>query len=435
MRSKAIVDRVGGFVNLLPKASYDRPAQKFVRDAVFGMMESQSLVVTEIARALSDGNSHFKANYKRVIRRLGEVNLEPAMMQQQARALDEVSDDTIVAIDIGDVAKPYSNELECLDRVADGSDGHVVKNGYGLIGAVAVNPWTEDKTPAPLELRLYSTRAEGWVSENALMKEVISDIHGRTGGMGIHTIDRGGDRGIILTHLFDLRQRFIVRMNRRHLTGEDDRIIDTAKREIVRGQLPYVAKIQRQADENDRARSELDLRFDFEPVKVTALTAKGVAHECWLVTAWALGRQNPIQLLTTVRVETTEDALKIITGYLSRWSVEETYRFVKSGLGLESMRCFSYGKLQNLVRLAYIVSSLIARMVRFSSWRAVFRRVALRLKKAPDHLYNWLYRGADACAELCRKHRAAILAANRPILSRRRPPLEQLGLFSAEFDQ
>ncbi|NJM55656.1 MAG: hypothetical protein HC841_06885 [Verrucomicrobiae bacterium] len=282
---------------------------------------SQSLVVTDIARALSSGNQDFKANYKRLGRRLGEVDLGPAMAQQQARALDEVSDDTIVAIDIGDVAKPYANEFECLDRVADGSDGHVVKNGYWLIGAVAVNPWTEDKTPAPLELRLYSTKSEGWVSENALIKEVISDIHGRTGGKGIHTIDRGGDRGILLLHLFELQQRFIVRMNRRHLTGEDDRIIDTAKREIQRGELPYVAKIQRQADEKDRERSEMDLRFDFESVKVTALKAKGIEHECWLVTAWALGRQNPIQLLTTVRVETSEDALKIITGYLSRWSV------------------------------------------------------------------------------------------------------------------
>jgi hypothetical protein len=202
MRSKAIVERVDGFVNLLPGATYDRPAKKFVRDGVFGMMESQSLVGTDIAPALSDGNREFKATYKRVIRRLGEVDLGPAMAQQQARALDEVRDDTIIAIDIGDVAKPFSNELECLDRVADGSDGHV-----------------------------------------------------------------------------------------------------------------------------------------------------------------------------------------------------------------------------------------IARMVRFSSWRAVFRRVALRLKKASDRLYNWFYRGADACAALCRKHRAAILAANRPILSRRRPPLEQMGLFSGEFDQ
>ncbi|NJM55654.1 MAG: hypothetical protein HC841_06875 [Verrucomicrobiae bacterium] len=114
---------------------------------------------------------------------------------------------------------------------------------------------------------------------------------------------------------------------------------------------------------------------------------------------------------------------------------QETYRFVKSGIGLESMRCFTYAKLENLVRLAFIVSSLISRMVRYSSWRAVFRRVALRLKKASDHLYNWLYRAADACAELCRRHRAEILAANRPILSRRRPPLEQMGLFSKEWDQ
>ena len=98
------------------------------------------------------------------------------------------------------------------------------------------------------------------------------------------------------------------------------------------------------------------------------------------------------------------------------------------------MRCFSFGKLQNLTRAVFLVASIIARMSAFSSWRSLFSRVALRLKRSPNKLYNWLYRAADACAELVKKHLNQLLAANRPVFHKRRSGPFQPFLFGVEVE-
>lgn len=161
MKSDAIVNRINDFVNCLPKNSYDRPSQKFIREFIVGMMISQSTILTNIARALPTNNSDFKPNYKRLNRRLDEVDLTVAYEQQKGRAFAEIRDDTVITIDMGEITKPYAKKLECLSKVADGSDDHRVKPGYGLLGAVAVNPKRLEKTPEPLELQIFSCESGG----------------------------------------------------------------------------------------------------------------------------------------------------------------------------------------------------------------------------------------------------------------------------------
>ena len=106
MKSVAIVDRLNCFVNSLPCKFYDRPAKKFVREFIAGMMISKSTVLTNIVRSLSTNKDDFKPNYKRINRRLGEVDLTVAYEEQQRRAFGEISDDTVIAIDPGEITKP-----------------------------------------------------------------------------------------------------------------------------------------------------------------------------------------------------------------------------------------------------------------------------------------------------------------------------------------
>jgi hypothetical protein len=434
MKSEAIVGRINDFVNCLPENSYDRPAQKFIREFIAGMMISQSTVLTNIARALSTTNADFKPNYKRLNRRLDEVDLTAAYEQQKGRAFAEIGSDTVIAIDLGEITKPYAKKLECLAKVADGSDEHRVKPGYGLLGAVAVNPKRLDKTPEPLELQIYSSESCDFVSENALLKEFISDVHSRAKGRGIHVIDRGGDRGILLKHYFELNQKFVIRLKDRYLINEGGETIPVGKRrQIHRDNLKFSSVIRRESDIHDRKRSAMNIRYDFEKVTVAGL--KKVDHECYLVTTWSVDSKRPIELLTSIPVTTADQALEVIINYLSRWSVEETYRFYKAGAGLEEMRLFSFDKLKNLIRASFLTASIVARMARYTSWQRLFSRVALRLKKAPSDLYNWLYRGADACSDLLKKHLNLLLAANDTIFHQRKSDgFFQRSLFPAEID-
>jgi hypothetical protein len=421
MKSTGIVDRLNCFVNSLPTKSYDRPAKKFVREFLAGMMISKSTILTNIVRSLSTNKDDFKPNYKRINRRLGEVDLTAAYEEQQRRVFEEISDDTVIAIDPGEITKPYSKTLECLAKVADGSDDHRIKPGYSLLGAVAVNPKRLDKTPQPLVLELYSSESGDFVSENTMIKDFISEIHARTKGRGIHVIDRGGDRGILLKHYFELGQKFTIRLKDRYLVGEDGLTIPMGKRrQIERKDLEYSATIQRVSDPSDRKRKPMNLRFNFEKVSVSSFKKENINHECYLVTAWSEKAKRPIELLTSVPVLNSDQALDIVINYLSRWSVEETYRFLKAGCGLEEIRLFSFDKLKNLIRASFLAASLLARMCRHSSWQSLFSRTALRIKSAPSGLSNWLYRGSDACSVLLKKHLSKLLAANDTIFHTRK---------------
>ena len=433
MKSNAIVKRTNDFVNQLSTEIYDRPAVKFVREFLTGMFAAQSTVVTDIVRSLSSNNADFKKNYKRINRRLGEVDFLPAKMQQQERAFREITDETVIAIDIGDITKPYSTSLECLGKVADGSDDHKIKPGYWLLGAVAVNPSSEDKTPQPLELKMYSSEAESFYSENTVVKNLISELSVKTKGRGIYTIDRGGDRSVLLKHMIELNLKFVVRLKDRCLTLENTEKMRVGKhRQVKRGKLAYEASIKRESA-NKRKRSTMNIRYDFEKVQITNLVKKA-DHQCYLVTAWSDKHLRPIELLTSQPINSPEDALQVILNYLSRWSVEETYRFLKANAGLEEMRCFSYFKLQNLTNACFIVASIIARMAMYSSWRSLFKRTALRLKDSPAKLYNWFYRAADACAVLIRRWMGEILHENKPKFHARKTGPYQPSLFSVEHD-
>ena len=114
--------------------------------------------------------------------------------------------------------------------------------------------------------------------------------------------------------------------------------------------------------------------------------------------------------------------------------MEETYRFYKTGQGLEAMRLMTLGGLKNMLHASFIVASILARMSNHTSWRQVAARVALRIRKAPDKFYNWLYRFSDAISIIMRQHLAQLRRHNRPILSTRRCGPIQQELFPTGID-
>lgn len=431
MKSNAIVERVDDFVTCLDKNFYDLPAQKFIREFLVSMMISRSTLISEICRSVTTSRKAFAARYQKFWRRLSEVDLAKAKEQQQNRAVREIQDDSIVAIDLGDITKPHARTLEGLANVADGSDDHKIKPGYWLLGAVAVNPKFEDKTPQPLELKIYSSSSESFISENAVINEFIADVFQKASGKGVFTIDRGGDRIRIIQPLVELGGKFIIRLKDRILYDLDSNSEIRIKDHLVsREALTHRVNIERRCKNGKRV--PMDLRFDYTKVALPDLKKKGVNHEMYLVTAWNGRHKKPMELLTTMPVASVQQAVQVIVGYLSRWSVEETYRFLKVNSNLEKLQLRSLGKLTNMVDACFIVASITARVARCPSWQAVFEQATRRQKKAPDSLYNWLYRAADAIALLLKRYLTEIRKLNAPRSpgNRRRSPPG--GLFSPE---
>ncbi len=111
------------------------------------------------------------------------------------------------------------------------------------------------------------------------------------------------------------------------------------------------------------------------------------------------------------------------------------YRFLKVNSNLENLQLRSLGKLKNMVDACFIAASLTARLARCPSWQSVFKQATRRQKKAPDLLYNWLYRAADAIPLILKRFISEVGKLNepRPPGRRRKPPRGGLFLSNCLF--
>ena len=72
------------------------------------------------------------------------------------------------------------------------------------------------------------------------------------------------------------------------------------------------------------------------------------------------GKQQPLVLVCTQRVRGRRQGERLIQAYISRWAVEEGYRFSKQGFDLEKVQAIKLSTLQNLVALATLAWGLLA---------------------------------------------------------------------------
>jgi len=76
--------------------------------------------------------------------------------------------------------------------------------------------------------------------------------------------------------------------------------------------------------------------------------------------------QQPMMLLTSLPVDASfKSQWRIVEGYLSRWRIEETIRFIKQEYGFENIRVHSYNAIRNIASLvlacAYFATVWIGR--------------------------------------------------------------------------
>ena len=86
-----------------------------------------------------------------------------------------------------------------------------------------------------------------------------------------------------------------------------------------------------------------------------------LGQECWLVVIAGFG-EEPLMLLTNVPIgaKDSQSLWWIVQIYLTRWKIEETFRFIKQSYNLEDIRVMKYQRLKNLVILVRAVAYFAA---------------------------------------------------------------------------
>lgn len=327
-----------------------KPLTKFVSQMLFGIQSSQDVKLSNIARSLQEEMALIRTE-KRLSRNLKSAELEKELTPQLVRmGSPRVQPNTVLALDLSDIRKEYAQKMEHLATVRDGSTGEL-HQGYWLCDVTAAE--VNGSEIVPLYQKLFSVEAQDFTSENAEVLAAIDLVRTHTQGRGIWTIDRGGDRKKLLEPLLDRGERFVIRSTGKRTVIDRRRLQGSVAEVAGRCRLRHQARIIKIQDGHEKT---YELRYGAEPIRLP-----GRSEELWLVVVAGFG-EEPLLLLTDLPVAArdSQSLWWIVQIYLTRWKIEETFRFVKQSYNLEDIRVMKYQRLKNLVILVTAVAYFAA---------------------------------------------------------------------------
>lgn len=370
-------------------AGWPKVMQRFIVEALYGIQARQSVRLTEIARSLEEKIPLRKTHY-RLCRQLGRWGLWARISDSLCQmASSRVEEDTLLVLDISDIAKKYARRMEYLATVHNGSEGTLA---YGYWTCSVIGAEGEERVLTPLYSRLYSQAGPDFRSENAEVRKAISFVSKHTEKRGIWVMDRGGDRREIIHHLLGNKLRFIIRLKvDRHLVYRGNK--RPALEQALRCPMLYSERIIKE----ERGKEKIyHLEFGYRPIRLPERK-----EQLYMVVAKGFG-QKPMMLLTNVQVRKSRKSLwRIIQSYITRWSIEETIRFIKQSYNLEDIRLITYRRLQNMMALVLAVAYFAMVYLGIKTKLRVLARhvlkAARRLFGIPDFRF---YALADGIREL-----------------------------------
>jgi Transposase DDE domain len=330
-------------------AGLPKPCRRFIAEMLYGLQARQSVRLTEIGRALQESIS-LKKTEGRLCRQLRRPGLWERLTVRICRmAASRVHDLTLLILDLSDISKKYARKMEYLAGVHDGSEGGL-GTGYWLLQVIGAE--TGHHSVLPIYNRLYSQKSPDHQSENIEILTAIETVSQATQGKGVWVMDRGGDRDKLLFPLIHSKKRFLFRLCQgRHLIYQGRALEDL---EIAQGcPMLYLESIIK--EEGEKAHC-LRLEFGVRPV-----TLPGRPEPLSLVVVRGFG-EEPLMLLTNVPLKKTRKSLWwAVQSYLTRWTIEETFRFIKQSYQLEDIRLLTYVRLQNM--MAFVLAAAYFTMV------------------------------------------------------------------------
>jgi hypothetical protein len=370
-----------------------KTAQRFVREMIYGIQARQSVMLTEVARALEEP-IRLKKSHDRLSRQLSREGLGKVLGDNLlARAAKHIKEDTLLIIDPTDISKKYAKHMQYLAEVRDGSAGQI-SDGYWVCSVVGAREDSDEIIP--LYQHLYSAKAPDFISENAEILRCVDTICRYIGERGIWVMDRGGDRGELIKPFLEKSKKFLIRLvGNRHLIYNGKAQL---AEDIAAGcWCPYSETVVKEEKGQERV---FHIEFGFR--KVLFPDHKGALY---LLVIKGLG-QDPLILLSSVALRRSRKVLwKMIKRYLRRWAIEETIRFWKQSYDVENIRVLGYRSLQNMMSLILVVSYFATKVLDVGSklkiTAAYVLKAAKRVFGIPDFRY---YAIADGLRNLFMRH-------------------------------
>jgi hypothetical protein len=240
---------------------------------------------------------------------------------------------------------------------AEGTSGVILHN------TLAVNPFSEYLSIVGLlDQWIHNrkdTKDDDW-KETKLWQEASSRINiGITKTKVVEVMDREGSVFDIMKHSLSLGHEFLIR------TKSNKYIRNPFRHQIIEAGSKVNVAGYKEIDvqkKNGQKKRKAKLEIKYLPIEVPgSLGRKNESIDCNLVQAVEINppeNQKPLNwyLLTSVEVNSLEDALKIIKWYTYRWVIEEYHKCIKTGCKVQSKQLKSSFRIENYLGIAGIIA-------------------------------------------------------------------------------
>ena len=300
-----------------------KPDRKFTADMTYGMLASESCLLTDIVDQLHE-NSKKVNSVERLTRHLNKGVPKKALKSYLTTIRKWSPDEPVIHIDDSDVVKPTGYKFEALGLVRDGSKSTdtktVYEKGYHVTEACVL---TKNNHPVSIFSQIHSSKEKNFTSINSItfsaMKRGASLF-----GKATFVMDRGYDDNKMFLKLDELNQDYVIRLTaRRKLYFHGKWVPATQLRNQRKGKIktPLVYKGKKH-----------DAYLSHVKVQITASR-----KDIYLVLVYGI-TEHPMMLATNKEIKSKEDVVKVAKLYFSRWRIEEYFRCKKQVFQFENFR-------------------------------------------------------------------------------------------------
>lgn len=346
-RFKAQANKFSGILS----KGLDKTTSRLIKELVYGIQAAKDIKISNVARSLQEDIKLIKTE-ERLCRNLAAEDFSDHINTQIIRLGDDkITDEMTIAIDPGDIMKPYAKAMEKLCGIYDGSQGEGAQ-GYHLCQVTAAN--LEHNKIVPLYCEAFSSQEKDYISTTEKIKSAINKVIAKTATAGVWAIDRQGDCNEIIEHFISNKLKFVTRLklNRWLLThNKNGGIVPVqAERLDVHASTPYKAQITKIEDGKETV-----INITFGITKVALYDKPDEWMNAVIIKGFG---QHPMILLTNKAPDSKEpkDVYKLVEIYLTRWKCDECYRYIKQAYNLEDIRVRSYNGIRNLTAIVHAIA-------------------------------------------------------------------------------
>jgi len=204
----------------------------------------------------------------------------------------------------------------------------------------------------------YLEKQERW-KESKIWEETSQRISLNSETQMIEIMDREGDVFDVINNCLSIKHDFVIRAKNDRLLDEtyDEKLFTFVQN--LKSQGTIKLSIRKRPNQIPRE-AILDVAFSKIKIKGPKSRKKEIiqCNTIYVIEKNPPKGQEPLEwvLLTSVDVNSFEDACQIIEWYKCRWIIEEYHKAIKSGCKVEERQLKTVGRLENFLGIANIVA-------------------------------------------------------------------------------